>query len=79
MNAKNYHKHRQKELFPAINKIFSQKDWIFIEDGATYHTSNLVQDFLKETMPRRYIKKISGFQNHQTASHWFISSGIRLT
>ena len=56
-NAQNYRKHPIKELFPAINKIYQQKDWILIQNGATSHTCSLVQDFLKETIPRRYIKK----------------------
>ena len=29
----------KKELFPAINKIYPHVDWIFIQDGATSHTS----------------------------------------
>lgn len=29
------------------------------KNGATSHTSNLVQDFLQETIPRRYVKKIN--------------------
>ena len=57
VNTKNYRKHLQKELFPALNKINPQKDWIFIHYGATSHVSNLDQDFLKETIPRCYIKK----------------------
>ena len=28
-----------------------------MQDGATSHTSNLVQNFLEETIPRRYVKK----------------------
>ena len=44
-------------MFPAINKISPRNNWIFIQDGATSHTSNLVQDFLNETIPRRFIKK----------------------
>ena len=40
----------KKLLFPVINKIDPQKDWIFIKDGVMSHTSNLVQDFLKETI-----------------------------
>ena len=38
----------KKELLPTINKIYPQKDWSFIQDRATSHTSNLIQDFLKE-------------------------------
>ena len=40
-----------------VYKIYPRKDWILIQDGTTSYTSNLVQDLLKETMPRRYIKK----------------------
>ena len=49
--------HLKKELFPAINKVYPRNDWIYIQDGATSHTSNLVQDFLQQTIPRRFIKK----------------------
>ena len=51
VNAENYCKHLKNELFPAINKIYPRKDWIFIQDGATSHTSNLVQDFLNKAIP----------------------------
>ena len=44
VNAENNRKHLKKELFPAMNKIYPRKDWIFIQDNATSHTSNLVQD-----------------------------------
>ena len=43
-------------LFPVINKIDPQKDWIFIKDSVMFHTSDLVQDFLKETILWHYIK-----------------------
>ena len=55
VNAVNYHKHLKKELFPAIEKLINQDDWIFIQDGASLHTSNLVQNFLKEELKRRYV------------------------
>ena len=57
VNAKNYCNHLKKELFPAIRKVYPREDWIYIQDGATSHTSNLVQNFLEETIPRRYVKK----------------------
>lgn len=57
VNAKNYRNHLKNKLFPAINKVCPRKNWIFIQDGASSHTSNLVQDFLKETIPRRFVKK----------------------
>jgi len=57
VNAKNYKNHLKRELFPAIEKIYPRRDWIFIQDGASSHTSNIVQDFLQETIPRRYLRK----------------------
>ena len=51
LNAENYRKHLKKVLFLVINKICPRKDWIFIQDVATSHISNLVQDFLKENLP----------------------------
>ena len=57
VNAKNYRNHLKNKLFPAINKIYPRENWIFIQDGASSHTSNLVQDFLKATIPRRFVKK----------------------
>ena len=53
----NYLKNLKKELFCAITKAYWLEDWIFSEDGAPSDTSNLVQDFLKETIVRRYIKR----------------------
>ena len=57
VNAVNYKNHLKRELFPAIKKVYPRNDWIYIQDGATSHTSNLVQNFLQETIPRRFIKK----------------------
>ena len=57
VNAARYHDHLKKELFPAIKKIYPREDWIYMQDGATSHTSKLVQNFLEETIPRRYVKK----------------------
>ena len=53
----NYLKNLKKALFCAIAKAYWLEDWIFSEDGAPSDTSNLVQDFLKETIVRRYIKR----------------------
>ena len=55
VNAVNYHKHLKRELFPAIENLIKRDDWIFIQDGASSHTSNLVQNFLKEELKRRYV------------------------
>ena len=57
VSAENFHKYLKKELFHTINKIYPRKDWVFIQDSVTSHTSNLVQDFLKGMMPQSYVKK----------------------
>ena len=57
VNAINYKKHLEKQLFPAIERIYPRNDWIFLQDGASSHTSNLVQEFLNEVIPRHFIKK----------------------
>ena len=33
-----------------------RNDWIFIQDSAPSHRSNLVQDFLMEKLPKRFVK-----------------------
>ena len=57
VNAPLYLQHLKKELFPAIRKTYPREDWIFIQDGASSHTSNLVQDFLQENLHRRHVRK----------------------
>ena len=57
VNGPTYHKHLKQELFPAINSLVNRDDWIFAQDGAPSHRSNLVQDFLKDTLKRRFISK----------------------
>ena len=57
VSAWNYESHLKRELFPAIKKVYPRDDWILIQDGATSHTSNRVQRFLNETIPRRFIAK----------------------
>ena len=57
INAKNYRNHLKRQLFPAIEKVYPRDDWIFLQDGASSHTSNIIQNLLSETIPRRFIKK----------------------
>ena len=57
VNAVNYHRHLKRELFPAIKKTVNRRDWIFAQDGASSHTSHLVQDFLKKELKTRFIAK----------------------
>lgn len=57
VNARSYHKHLKTQLFPAIEKLIKREDWIFLQDGATSHTSNLVQDYLSNTLKKRFVNK----------------------
>ena len=57
VNATRYHQHLKKELFPAIEKFMTRGDWIFVQDGASSHTSHLVQNFLWETLKNRFVFK----------------------
>ena len=56
VNKENYCKHLKKQLFPAIKKLVKRDDWIFVQDSAPSHRSNLVQDFLEKTLKRRFVK-----------------------
>lgn len=57
VNGPNYVKHLKTQLFPAIEKVYPRNDWIFVQDGAPAHRSNLCQNFLSERLNRRYVKK----------------------
>ena len=56
VNTGNYCKHLKKQLFPAIKKLVKCDDWIFLQDSAPSHRSNLVQDFLEKTLKRGFVK-----------------------
>ena len=45
VNAKYFRKHLEKILIPALHRLYPNGDGIY---GATAHTSNLVQHYLKK-------------------------------
>ena len=57
VNAVSYKKHLEKKLLPAVETMFTHEQWIFLQDGAPAHGSNLVQDFMKERLKKRFVKK----------------------
>ena len=57
VNGHNYVQHLKKQLFPAIKNVYPRNDWIFVQDGAPAHRSNVCQTFLNEKLHRRYVKK----------------------
>ena len=56
INAKTYKRHLQKELLHAVQRLYKHKRWIFVQDNASSHRSNLVQDFSQEILNSRFIK-----------------------
>ena len=44
------------QLFPAVKKLVKRDNWIFVQDSAPSHQSNLVHDFIKKTLKRRFVK-----------------------
>ena len=53
VNAKRCRTHLKKELLPNMMK---GKDWIFVQDSASSHWANLVQNFLAEKLNKRFVK-----------------------
>ena len=45
-------------MFPAIKKLVKRDDWVFVQDSAPSHRSNLIQDFLEKTLKHRFIKYV---------------------
>ena len=43
-------------MFPAIKRLVKRDDWVFVKDSAPSHGSNLVQDFLENTLKPRFVK-----------------------
>ena len=56
VNAKTYKKHLEKQLFPEVDRLMNGTSWIFLQDSAPSHRSNLVQNFLKEKLGSKFIK-----------------------
>ena len=56
VNQENCYWHLRKELFPARQKVVKRDNLIFAQDGAPSHWSQLVQDFLKTKLKRRFIR-----------------------
>ena len=45
-----------ERILPAVQRLCKHKNCIFVQDNAPSHRSNLVQDFLQETLNSRFIK-----------------------
>ena len=45
------------ELLPACKSFYPRRNFIFMQDGAPSHTSNVVQELLKEELGSRFLDK----------------------
>ena len=56
MNAQTYKRYLRKDILLAVQRLYIHKSWIFVQDNAPSHRSNLMQDFLQEALNSRFIK-----------------------
>ena len=47
----------EKELLLEVNRIMNNNISIFIQDSEPSHRANIAQDFLKEKLEKRFIKR----------------------
>ena len=55
VNKENFCKHLKRQ-FPAIKKLVKPDGWMFVQDSALSHRSNLVQDFLEKSLKHCFVK-----------------------
>ena len=77
VNSKTYKKHLEKELIPDIERIMKRTDWMFIQDSAPSHRSNLVQDFLTENFTNGLSNTMNGPRLPQIVTLLIITFGIK--
>jgi len=56
VNAESYLKHLRDELIPAVEGMYPNNDFSFIQDSAPSHRANKIQKFLKEKCKSRFVK-----------------------
>ena len=52
-----YTKHLERDLLPECVKLYPDDDYIFMQDGASSHTSKICQEKLKQLRGRKFIGK----------------------
>ena len=58
VDGKYFTKHLKKDLVPALHKLYPNGDGLYVQDGASAHTSNLAQNYLKQEFGRdEFVKK----------------------
>ena len=56
MNGASYLKHLRDDLIPAVEAMYLNKDFTFVQDSALSHRANQVQNFLKQKLKSRFVK-----------------------
>jgi len=69
VNSETYMKLLKEGLLSDCVALYSNRDYIFQQHGASSHTSKATQSYLDEATPGLIKKKI-GHLNHQTTIQW---------
>ena len=48
--------HLKNDFLPAMEHLNPLNDFIYVQDSASLHRSNIVQHHLKDTLRKRYVK-----------------------
>ena len=56
VNGASYLKHLRDDLIPAVEAMYPNKDFTFVQDSAPSHRANQVQNFLKQKLKSRFVK-----------------------
>ena len=56
VNGASYLKHLHDDLIPAVEPMYPNKYFPFVQDSAPSHRANQVQNFLKQKLKSRFVK-----------------------
>ena len=56
VNGASYLKHLRDNLIPAVEAMYPNKDFTFVQDSAPSHRVIQVQSFLKQKLKSRFVK-----------------------
>ena len=56
VNGASYLKHLRDDLIPAVEAMYPNKDFQFVQDKSPSHRANHVQNFLKQKLKSRFVK-----------------------
>ena len=56
VNGASYLKHLRDNLIPVVEAMYPNKYFTFVEDSASLHRTNQVQNFLKQKLKPRLVK-----------------------